>query len=156
MTGQEFRDARLRAGLQIEQCATYLGVAKSTIQRWEAGESSIPSEAADAMRAMAAHDHHPSNRSPAQAAAYAVGRVAAIVERASGRELPLSVRRHMDAGPLRTLAVLGRLAAQCPAAQDEIAQVLSTVSVAALEGVHAATDTAYVWLGYYHGRAAKA
>lgn len=53
MNAEEFRTARKDAGLSYQQAAAYLGVAKSTIQRWESGDT-IPSSAADALRRAAA------------------------------------------------------------------------------------------------------
>lgn len=51
MTSDEFRRARTRAGLSIRAAATYLDTTAATIQRWEAGRSRIPSEAADRIAA---------------------------------------------------------------------------------------------------------
>jgi DNA-binding transcriptional regulator YiaG len=55
MRSEEFRQLRMAAGWSVRGAANELGVTPSTIQRWEAG-ATIPSEAADQVRAAAA-DH---------------------------------------------------------------------------------------------------
>lgn len=54
MTASEFRRLRLAAGLSLNGAARVLGVARSTICRWENGGRRIPSAAADTLRELAA------------------------------------------------------------------------------------------------------
>jgi len=54
MTGDDFRARRQQAGLSIRGAGTLLGTSAQTIQRWEAGNTRIPSEAAERIGAESA------------------------------------------------------------------------------------------------------
>ncbi len=53
MTKEEFQRRRRETGLTWRALAAELGVALHTVQRWDNGQSRIPSEAADRIRALA-------------------------------------------------------------------------------------------------------
>ena len=53
MTDKEFAKLREHAGLTYRAAAAALGVALSSIYRWEHGQRRIPSEAADRIRELA-------------------------------------------------------------------------------------------------------
>ena len=74
MTGPEFREYRAAAGLSVRKAAETLSVAPATIQRWQMGESPIPSEAADRIRELAGP------MDPEHARARTIGRLIAVLQ----------------------------------------------------------------------------
>lgn len=58
MTGAEFRALRETAGLSVRQAAAALGVAPSTVYRYEHAGQRIPADVADALRTRGTTVHH--------------------------------------------------------------------------------------------------
>lgn len=93
MTGSEFRTACATANLTIREAAEKLGVAKSTIQRWREDDAEIPEDKAQLVSDLATgepRDH---------VAARQLGRLFAILERASREDVPRSVMSMVQGNP---------------------------------------------------------
>ena|ERR1700690_552706 len=93
MNGSEFRAACATANLTIREAAEKLSVAKSTIQRWREDDAEIPEDKAQLVSDLATgepRDH---------VAARQLGRLFAILERASREDVPRGVMSMVQGNP---------------------------------------------------------
>lgn len=152
MTGQQFRDLRLRAGLSTAIAARELGVARSTVTRWEALDADVPSSAAEWVAARAGATPEP------RAARYALGRVmrcCADAWEAAGSALPLDLYEGVPVRPMWGLGQLvSRTRARTPrhfaAVEPEIREHMARIPAEGLPESLPVEDQGDVWLGYYH------
>lgn len=152
MMGAEFRDLRTAARLSRQALARQLAVHPSSIQRWEADESPIPSQAADTLRQLAGD-------SPQDlTAAYALGRLFAVLEGVYGRPAPQGATTLLKGRPAAAFGALFSLARRAnlrayQAAEPEIEALLS--QVAAYPPFLASAADGELWRGYYTRRAER-
>jgi DNA-binding XRE family transcriptional regulator len=97
VTGAEFKQARLRAGLSYRRAAALLGVSLRTIQLWE--ERATVPDRATAIEHIGEESDIP----------YVMGRIAALVERAIGYQLPRTAWLYASVNPQVGLGTLMRL-----------------------------------------------
>lgn len=151
MTGAEFREARAAAGLSVRKAADALGVAPSTIQRWQMDESRIPSEIAARLMALAA--------AQPDATARTLGRLFAVLELAMGAQAPRSVVGLLKPSPAAAFGQMFALLAtkrQRDSAPYRAydAEIESLVGdIAAYPPFLPSVAEADFWLGYYRRRA---
>lgn len=145
VTSTEFRAARVEAGLSFRKAATALGVNKSTIQRWESGESPIPAFAEVVIRDIGAA--WPS-------AGHALGRLTAAIETAFAIT-PTEVAQIATRPPL-IATLIARL--HQPESSDhlarlepEVTELLARVPPTLPEHLPASQQAAF-WVGYYQRR----
>lgn len=153
MTPAEFRQLRHQAGLSYRKAASELGVARSTIQRWEAGDAAIPSTAADALRRIAYTTAE--HQEPNMTVAYRLGRLVSLLEWVLDEESE-SYRLHIDTAPAQGLPPLVARAHQAAhTARRSQVQPLITDLMGTLPDIPAhlsERESGQYWLGYYHQR----
>lgn len=147
MTGAEFREARIAAGLSYRQAAAILGVSLRTIQLWEEKDT-VPDRAT-------AIGQPPEQHTGTH---YTLGQLAAVVETATGEPLPLTLTRYMENNPHIGLGTLMRLYHRLPPdvrrEYDERVMDLMEKLPATLPTWANVTQAGEYQLGYYHERAA--
>lgn len=154
MTGDEFRDLLLTAGLSVRGAARTFEVAPSTIADWQRNGDRIPATVADRLRLMAA-------AGPTEAGVPdTLGRLLAVLEEIIGEgQLPQSVMQTVDRFPGRAFGQLFRMAhqPQHAAARRAHERELETL----MDRLPAFPDTLLpdeaggVWVGYYQRRAGR-
>lgn len=143
MTGAEFKVARIAAGLSYRLAAEALGVALSTIQRWEAAEE-VPAAASAALAALTTASRPPDT-------AYVLGRVVCALERRYGRSFPNGIWTTIEARPALGLAQALRLTG-APRRDPAIGELLALLPPELPERGTAVFMAAF-WIGYWHQRA---
>jgi transcriptional regulator with XRE-family HTH domain len=152
MTGEEFRAHRVQAQLSVRSAATNLGVAPSTIQRWEGG-APIPSEAADKMRSLGLQVAEHSD--PDMALAHILGRLYGVLEYVAGTE-PDTWRMRIAESPAHGFVTLNRQAFQAANAarrderQIEIEELMARVPATGFPQRLTPEQESQFWVGYYH------
>lgn len=149
MTGQQFREARVAAGLSVRRAAAELGVAPSTIHRWQMGEMTIPSETAERITALAA------GHSAAPEVARTLGRIYRVLETILGKPVPPSIAEMVKGSPAAAFGKLIPLAMAANAAryhahEEELTALFGDVPDYP-DFLNSAAEGEF-WLGYY-GRA---
>lgn len=147
MTGAEFREARIDAGLSVRKAAEVLGVTSRTISRWQIDEAPIPSAVAKRIREL--------SRGLAQTSiGETLGRIVAILEDVA----PITAvdRQRVSTEPAH-LALLLRnahrpaLAERRRAIEDELTALMNDLPPTLPETLREAQQAAY-WVGYYQRR----
>lgn len=149
MTGAEFRALRAAAGLSVRRAAEALDVAPSTIQRWQMDDAAVSAAAAARIRELAG------DRDPAVAAVTTLGRLYAVLERVTGRNIPPSTLTLLRARPSAATGQLFALARRrrperYRLAEPEIEELVGDIA-AYPDIMTPALDGAF-WLGYYKRR----
>lgn len=137
MSGDEFRAARLAAGLSYRNAARRLGVSPSTIYRWE--QDGTPSDITFGASA----------RNPT---GYALGQLLAVAEHALGRRLP--ERLYQPTSVARMISDTATYILGKPAIQDLAGQISLRINAADLLEPWSPEIESAMWLGYYHQCAA--
>lgn len=150
MTGAEFRACRAAAGLTVRSAAVALGVAPSTIQRWQMDGVSIPSNAAERIRELAG------DTSLSMTAADRLGRLYAVLERVLKDEVPPSIPGLWKATPAIAVAQLIALARanelrRFKAHEDEVEALFNDLG--GFPDFLSPADEGAFWLAYYKRRA---
>jgi transcriptional regulator with XRE-family HTH domain len=149
VTGGEFREARIAAGLSYRQAAAYLGVSLRTIQLWETRDT-VP----DRATAITNATQVPGSASTIM---YQLGRLVAVVEHATGKPVPLTTQRYMEGNPRIGLGMLLSLYHRLPhdarTHDDRIMEIVDVVPPD-LPSATSAEERGSFQLGYYHERAA--
>src|SRR6266540_996748 len=148
MNAEEFRALRAAAGFSVRRAAGWLGVAPSSIQRWEGGATN-PSDVADRIRGLVA-------LSETLATAQVLGRLAAVLAYVVRGYPPQGTEGiSVDAG---TRAGIGRLIQRARNEQPERYMVVEEEVedlLASISGYPTLLDdeqTAEFWWGYYTRR----
>lgn len=142
MTGDEFKAARIAAGLSYRQAAQKLGVTLRAVQLWEMkGAEPVPSRA-EAITTESAESGR---------VAYIIGRIAYQVEQATGRSLSQAVRKKAATG-----AGLAELLAAYHASGVERERVTELMAQLPASITTAPADSVSFELGYYHEKAGVA
>lgn len=143
MTGNEFRAARIAAGLSYRQAALKLGVSTRTVQLWEMKGADVVPVRGEAISA---------DVSQGAAIAYVIGRIAAVVESATGKPLPLAMRKAASSGA-GLAALLGAYHAQGVdrrATEGRVAELMAQLPATIAVGP---ADAVSFELGFYHEKA---
>lgn len=151
MTSAEFTRYRTGAGLSITKTATLLGVNASTIYRWEHGQSPIPSDAADTMRAHGSQAAE--HRDPVSVHAYRLGRLWSYLEWAVG-DVTANQRIKACESPRQMYALMLKTA-QRNGRDGPVADLLAEIPSENPFPVRwpSLSYQGDWWLGYYHARA---
>lgn len=157
MTGFEFKRARIDARLSVRKAAETLGVNPSTVSRWEAGDSPIPSAAAEQIAALATGTTHPHGE-----IAETLGRLYAVLEWVIGGAQigPALSSQAMTAPAMAFPQLIARAhlpehAARLAQADAEITDLMSQIPVPpGFPRVLVNAEQGAWQLGYYHRRAA--
>lgn len=146
MTGEEFKAARIRAGLSYRLAAEALGVSLSTVQRYEQSEE-VPVAASGHIRSVLERRQEP------DAVASALGHLFALLEVAHGRPLPQSAWITVQAKPaLAVNQAISLVRSKRPAQYRELEDAI-TATMAAIPAFPAQLTEegmATFWLGFYH------
>lgn len=143
MTPAEFRAALDVAGLSVREAARRFGRAPATIENYRTGATVVPSDLADEIRA-------------GGSIAYVVGQIAALVERATGRDLLPAEIAQLARDPAqhfgRVLARAHRQGLKSGSPEDLAIERLVGLLPPTLDHPGAQDETQF-WLGYHHRRA---
>lgn len=148
MTGQEFRERRVAAGLSVRKAAEALGVAPATIQRWQLDTSPVPPQAEARIRALAGE------ASSDQPVARTLGAILAVLELITRRPhrqgVTLLVVSRPAAGFAEVIAQARQQGARYQVYEDELTALFDEVPNFP-ERLTPAEQGAF-WLGYYARR----
>jgi len=152
MTGAEFREARIAAGLSVRGAATSMGVSAGTIQRWEHADA-IPNTAEAQWLSLTATE------TDRDLIAYTMGQLAAITEHVTGQTLPPVASNEAAARPSYGLAYLMRAywgpkadESKRRAIDDQVTTLMARLP-ADLPSTMTMVQQGSYHLGYYHQRA---